>query len=179
MTMISAAVPLAARCEAAHSAVPQRNGWRVTEMMPDARRAGVNSVARSRNCRFAPGKGSATAKRRAMTRSTLPSTGVAGRSNAIAAIAGYSWPGNVREVENTVKRAIVLGEALVIGTIGTAIGVAGGWTLGRGLVGVVEVAATVDGVPVVPLSAQTRQGRDDLWHVLAHPPFSVFQSSPP
>ena len=45
-------------------------------------------VARARAMRgFAPGSSSSTANSRAITRSILPSTGLARRSNAIAAIA--------------------------------------------------------------------------------------------
>ena len=49
--------------------------------------AGVSAAARPRARGFAAGSGSSTAKSRAITRSTLPSTTLVGRSKAIAATA--------------------------------------------------------------------------------------------
>jgi hypothetical protein len=51
------------------------------------RTAGVSVAASARSRGFAAGSGVATQKSRATTRSTLPSTTTAGRSNAIAATA--------------------------------------------------------------------------------------------
>ena len=52
------------------------------------RRPGVSRAASARRRGLAAGSGSSTAKSRAITRSTLPSTTTAGRSKAMAAIGG-------------------------------------------------------------------------------------------
>lgn len=46
---------------------------------------------------------------------TLPSRGVEGFSpDAMAILEGYSWPGNVRQLENTVERAVYLADTPLI-----------------------------------------------------------------
>ncbi len=36
--------------------------------------------------------------------------------DALAALTGYDWPGNIRELEHTIERAVILGKGTMIGT---------------------------------------------------------------
>ena len=66
---------------------PSRPGPSAPAPSRQAARAGTKEPASARSSGFAAGSGVSTAKSRATTRSTLPSTTLVGRSKAIAAIA--------------------------------------------------------------------------------------------
>ena len=92
-----------------HTVAPRSNSaWAKSDGRATASGSAPSSAASRRSAGLAAGSGSCTANNRATTRSTLPSTGTAGRPNAIAAtaVAVYSpMPGSALQASEIAREA--------------------------------------------------------------------------